>query len=376
MIPPRRIVLIGATGSIGTSTLEVIKAHKEAFQLVAIANGQRAEELQKLARDFDLPPDRTVCAARDGDAAVCALGALPEADIVLLASSGTASLQAAFTAIEAGKTIALAAKEILLLAGHLLMPAARARKVSILPVDSEHNGLFQCLQSVRSLEDIRRIYLTASGGPFRDWPIERIRQASPRDALQHPNWSMGRKITVDSATLANKGLEMIEARWLFDLPPEKIGAVVHRQSIVHAFLEFQDGSTLAQLSPPSMTFAIQHCLSHPERLPAPRPGLDFSRSWQLDFEAPDPVRFPCLRLAREAMIAGGAAPLVFNCANSVAVEAFLGESLPFYGIPELIEQCLSAHDLAEPLNVDGVVECEKVATRLAMELLKRQSSTP
>lgn len=370
---PRRIVLIGATGSIGASTLQVLRAHPSELALLAVANGSRAAELMQLARQWDIPPERAVCAQRDGEEAVCQLAALPDADIVLLASSGTQGLRTALAAIEAGKILALASKEILLLAGSLVMEAARRKGTQILPVDSEHNGLFQCLQAAPRHAEIKRILLTASGGPFRDWSQERIASATPSDALQHPNWSMGRKITIDSATLANKGLEMIEARWLFDLPPEKVEAVIHRQSIVHALLQFCDGSTLAQLSPPSMTFAIQHCLFYPERRPATLPGIDFTQPLCLGFEPPDEGRFPCLRLAREAMQIGASAPLIYNCANTVAVKAFLDGRIPFPEIPSLIEKTLELMPAQNLHSIDEILLKESQTQDLAEGLLSAKN---
>src|SRR5690606_34739678 len=245
------------------------------------------------------------------------LASLPEADVVLVAVVGTTGLEPALAAIAAGKDLALASKEILVLAGKFVVAAARERGVKLLPVDSEHNAVFQCLEG-HPQAGVRRVVLTASGGAFRDWPAERLEHVRPADALKHPNWAMGPKITVDSATLANKGLELIEAQCLFDLKPEQCQAVLHPQSIVHCLVEYRDGAMLAQLCPPSMTFAIQHALLYPERAPGVESPLDFTRLLSLEFKPVDTNRFPMMRLAQQVMVAGGSAPAVYNAANEIA----------------------------------------------------------
>ena len=373
--PKRRVVLLGATGSIGESTLRVIAAHADRLELVGIAAEKNHRRLAEIARQFGvrqvaLHDEAALAAARTeggfpagtvlhgGLAGLTALATLPEADIVLVAVVGTAGLQPALAALARKKALALASKELLVLAGKFVMAAARASGSALLPVDSEHNAVFQCLEGRRPA-DVRRVVLTASGGAFRDWPVERLAQATPADALKHPNWAMGPKITVDSATLANKGLELIEAQWLFSLRPEQCDAVIHRQSIVHCLVEFQDGSMLTQLCPPAMTFPIQHALLWPERAPAPTDrALDLGQALALDFRPVDETRYPCLRLAKECLRAGGTAPAVYNAANEVAVAAFLAGQVPFLAIPRIIEDTLSRlptvepHTLAEVLAMD------------------------
>jgi 1-deoxy-D-xylulose-5-phosphate reductoisomerase len=277
---------------------------------------------------------------------------------------GTLGLEPALAAIAAGKDLALASKEILVLAGPFVMAAARQHGVRILPVDSEHNAVFQCLEG-HPAAAVRRIVLTASGGAFRDWPAERLAQATPADALRHPNWSMGPKITVDSATLANKGLELIEAQHLFGLRPEQCGAVLHPQSIVHCLVEFTDGAMLAQLCPPSMTFPIQHALLHPERAPGTEPALSLERAFGLEFRPVDEARFPMLRLAREAMVAGGAAPAIYNAANEVAVAAFLAGRLPFLAIPRVVETVLEEMPTLPSPDLSAVLAADAEARRRA-----------
>ena len=382
MTPKRRIVLLGATGSIGTSTLRVIAAQRDRLELVGIAAHGRHARLAEIARQFGVrhvgvfDPAALAAARADpsfpagtqfhgGAEGLCALAALPEADTVLIAVVGTAGLAPALAAIAARKTIALASKEILVLAGKFIMAAARASGSRLLPVDSEHNAAYQCLEGHRAA-DVRRLVLTASGGAFRDWPVEKLAQATPADALKHPNWAMGPKITVDSATLANKGLELIEAQWLFGLRPDQCQAVLHAQSIVHCLVEFCDSSLLAQLCPPSMTFPIQHALLYPERAPAATDArLSLDQALALDFRPADEARYPCLRLAREAMAAGGTAPAVFNAANEVAVAAFLQGRVPFLAISGIIEHSLGRVRLVEPDTLDQVLAADHEARRVA-----------
>jgi 1-deoxy-D-xylulose-5-phosphate reductoisomerase len=294
-----------------------------------------------------------------------ALAALPEADVVLVAVVGTAGLGPALAALAAGKDLALASKEILVLAGAHVLAAARRSGARLLPVDSEHNAVFQCLDG-RDRAELRRVILTASGGAFRDWPLERLADATVADALKHPNWSMGPKITVDSATLANKGLELIEAAVLFGLRPDQCAAVLHPQSIVHCLVEFLDGSMLAQLCPPSMTFPIQHALLHPRRAPrGTEAALSLDRVLQLEFRPAEEGRFPMLRLAREALERGGAAPAIYNAANEVAVAAFLGGRLPFLGIPRVVEATLAALVCASDRDLPAVLAADAEARGFA-----------
>jgi 1-deoxy-D-xylulose-5-phosphate reductoisomerase len=291
-----------------------------------------------------------------GRAGLSELAARPDVDIVLCASSGTEALDAVLAGIAAGKRIALANKEVLVMAGHLVMAAARARGVDVLPVDSEHNAIHQCLTG-RAAGELRRLILTASGGPFRDFSLARLARVTPDDALSHPTWRMGRKITIDSATLMNKGLEVIEARWLFEAPASAIDVVVHPQSIVHSLVELRDGSLIAQLGITDMRLPIQYALSWPERWEAPLPALSLTECGRLDFEPPDHARFPCLRLAYRATEAGGAFPVVLNAANEVAVASFLEGALPFMGISALIEEALDAAGrvgAAPPATLDEV----------------------
>ncbi len=382
----KRIVLLGATGSIGESTLRVIAAHRDQLELVGIAARNNHTRLAQIARDFGvrhvgLFDDSAYAAAKSGgDFSACtklycgltgltALAQLPEADIVLVAVVGTTGLEPALAALAAGKDLALASKEILVLAGKFIMAAARQHDAKLLPVDSEHSAVFQCLEGHPSA-GVRRIVLTASGGAFRDWPVERLTDVRPADALKHPNWSMGPKVTVDSATLANKGLELIEAQWLFDLRPAQCTAVIHPQSIVHCLVEFTDGAMLAQLSPPSMTFPIQHALLHPARAPGVEASLDLTRQLGLEFRPVDEDRFPCFRLARQTMTAGGVAPAVFNAANEIAVEAFLRGQIPFLAIPRVIDQTLQNVENFEPDTLSAVLHADASARRIATLQLK------
>ena len=369
----RRIVLLGATGSIGENALKVIREHRDRLELVGVAAGRQAGPLDAIVREFNVPH----CAlfSRDGVGGLERLATLPEADVVLVATTGTVALRPTLAAIARGKDIALANKEILVVGGHLVMAAARQAGVRILPVDSEHNAIFQCLNGTGDPRQVRRLLLTASGGPFRNSSLEDLKKVTPEAALRHPNWSMGPKITIDSATMANKGLEMIEARWLFDVRPEQIDVVVHPQSIVHSMVEFCDGSILAQLSPPSMTFAIQHILLFPDRAPGVVETVDFRKALQLDFAPPDEARFPCLRLAREALAAGGFFPAAFNAANEVAVAAFLRKAVPFLAIPKVIAHVLEHVPGDLPEDVDALIDAES-AVHVHAERFLRQHANP
>jgi 1-deoxy-D-xylulose-5-phosphate reductoisomerase len=382
---PKRIVLLGATGSVGESTLRVIAAHRDKLELVGIAAQTRHARLAQIARDFDVPhvaifDDHAYAEAKTSGAfppgtqlhgglsGLIALAQLPAADLVLVAVVGTTGLEPALAALAAGKDLALASKEILVLAGRFVMAAAKKHRAKLLPVDSEHSAVFQCLEGHPHV-GVRRVVLTASGGAFRDWPAERLAHATPADALKHPNWAMGPKITVDSATMANKGLELIEAQWLFGLRPDQCQAVLHPQSIVHCLVEFTDGAMLAQLCPPSMTFPIQHALLHPDRAPGVESALDFTRLLGFEFRPVDEARFPCLRLAREAMAAGGIAPAVFNAANEIAVAAFLAKKIPFLAIPAVIDHALQTIENLEPNALNEVLAADLAARRIAAQSL-------
>ena len=375
----KRIAILGSTGSIGQSALAVVEAHPDRLAVAGLAAGAKAERLAAQAarhrpavvslasadalaalRRHGLPE---TAAAGCGAAGLTAVATHPAVDVVLCASAGTAALEAVLAAIDAGKTIALANKEVLVMAGGLVMEAARRRGVPILPVDSEHNAIHQCLDR-RPPGEVARLLLTASGGPFREWPAERLRAVTPAEALRHPTWSMGPKITVDSATLMNKGLEVIEARWLFDVPADRIDVVIHPQSIVHSLVELRDGSLLAQLGATDMRLPIQYAFSYPERWEAPLPGLDLARCGDLAFEEPDHDRFPCLGLAYRALRGGPALPVVLNAANEVAVAAFLEGRLAFPAIPAVIEEVLDAgadRPAAAPDSLAGVRELDRWA---------------
>ncbi|AWI09497.1 1-deoxy-D-xylulose-5-phosphate reductoisomerase [Ereboglobus luteus] len=389
----RRVALLGATGSIGENTLRVIAAHPDQLELVAVAAHSNWEKLAGIVEKFRVPHvalfDEKARAAAVSHSAfrtphsaflhapgvdgLLSLAQLPEADTVLVAVVGTQGLHPALAAIEAGKTLALASKEILVLAGKFVMDAARRHNAKLIPVDSEHNAVFQCLAGRPADAAVRRVTLTASGGAFRDWPAERLASATPADALRHPNWAMGPKITVDCATLANKGLELIEAQILFGLRPEQCAAVLHPQSIVHALVEFTDGAMLAQLCPPSMTFPIQHALLHPARSAAGTEGaLDLDRLLTLDFRPVDETRFPMLALAKQTMRTGGAAPAIYNAANEIAVAAFLENKLPFPGIPRTVEKtlaALAAEAARDPATLDTVLALDAEARRVAKNFL-------
>ncbi len=364
----KRIAILGSTGSIGTSALAVVDAHPERLSITALAastsidalaaqvaryrpaiaaigDAQHAQALRNSA-----PHATTVVSGPQG---LLDVATHRDVDILLCASSGTAALEAVLAGIEAGKTIALANKEVLVMAGALVTRAARARGVAVLPVDSEHNAIHQCLHG-RAASEIRRLLLTASGGPFRTWPSDRLATVTPDDALRHPTWRMGRKITVDSATLMNKGLEVIEAHWLFDVPASAIDVIVHPQSIVHSMVELTDGSTIAQLGLTDMRLPIQYAFSYPERWGPMLPSLDLTRCGALEFIAPDVKRFPCLRLAYQALEAGGTMPVALNAANEVAVDAFLAGRLSFPAISHVIEKTMSAHDVHEADSLTAV----------------------
>jgi 1-deoxy-D-xylulose-5-phosphate reductoisomerase len=335
-----------------------VRAHPDRLKVVALAAGSNGERLRQQAAEFGVAV--TALGSETGSAGLVEVATHPDADIVICASSGTAGLEAVLAAIDAGKTIALANKEVLVMAGALVTGAARTRGVSILPVDSEHNAIHQCLHG-RDRDEIRRIILTASGGPFRDAPASVLAGVKPADALRHPTWRMGRKITIDSATLMNKGLEVIEARWLFDLPGALIDVVIHPQSIVHSMVELKDGSIIAQLGGADMKLPIQYACSYPERWEAPVARLDLTAAGRLDFQRPDLERFPCLRLAYRALEAGPSHAVVLNAANEVAVASYLEEKISFVSIPRLIEQALDAHTAVAVPTLEAVREVDRWA---------------
>ena len=361
----KHLAILGSTGSIGRSALAVVDAHPTRLKVVALAAGDNAALLAEQAATY--APDivamastegvdrlRSACGAHapvvagTGTDGLIAVATHPSADMVICASAGTAGLDAVLAAIEAGKTIALANKEVLVMAGEVVTEAARRRGVAILPVDSEHNAIHQCLHH-RARSEVRRLVLTASGGPFRNYAPDTLDSVEPEAALKHPTWQMGRKITIDSATMMNKGLEVIEARWLFGVSADQIDVVVHPQSIVHSLVELIDGSVIAQLGVTDMRLPIQYACSYPDRWDGSLPSLDLAAAGRLDFLPPAFDRFPCLGLAYRALRAGQTLPVVLNAANEVAVGAFLERKLGFMMIPHVIEKTMDAHT-AEPVS--------------------------
>jgi 1-deoxy-D-xylulose-5-phosphate reductoisomerase len=377
----RRVVILGSTGSIGESAIKVARDVPDRMRIVGLAAGKNSRRLLEQTEEFhptaiscaDPQPIRIAaqnagCQVFSGDDGLCELATLPEADLVLIAIVGTAGLRPALAAIEAGKDIAVASKEILVMAGEAVMTAAREHGVQVLPVDSEHNAIFQCLEG-RSSEQVRRIILTASGGPFRTWAAADLENVTPEQALKHPTWTMGSKITIDSATLFNKGLEMIEARWLFDVEMPRVDVVVHPQSIIHSMVEFVDNSVLAQLSTTDMCFPIQYAVTWPHRVPNRLPPLDFAKLGSLTFEPPRLDDFPALNLARWAGEIGGTLPAVLNAANEVAVAAFLERRCGFPAIWRTVEAVMKAHSVTQSASLEELVGADSWARQAAAERL-------
>ena len=379
----RKIAILGATGSIGKSTLDLIERSPDRFEVTAVTAATNVEALSEIVRrtgaklavvaDESRYADLaellvgTNCRAAAGEEALVEAAAA-DADLVIAAIVGCAGLRPVMGAVEAGRTVALANKEALVTAGALMTDAARSSGATLLPIDSEHNAIFQCLAGSRSA-DVSRLILTASGGPFRAASAETIGAATPAQAVAHPNWSMGAKISVDSATMMNKGLELIEAHYLFGLPSERIDILVHPQSIVHSMVEFVDGSVLAQLGSADMRIPIAYALAWPERMATPAQRLDLAAIARLDFEAPDLDRFPALRLAREALEAGGAAPVVLNAANEVAVAGFLAGRIGFPEISRLVQEALMASDYGAPRSIRDVQEIDRVTRERAQTMM-------
>jgi 1-deoxy-D-xylulose-5-phosphate reductoisomerase len=382
----KHIAILGSTGSIGQSALAVVDAHPDRLRIVGLAAG---ENVDRLAAQIARYHPRVVAMATGGaidrlratagfQEVVCpgtgrdglvAVASHPDVDLVLCASSGTEALEAVLAAIDAGKTIALANKEVLVMAGRIVTDAARRKGVAILPVDSEHNAIHQCMHG-RSAGELKRIVLTASGGPFRGRSASQLAAVTAADALQHPTWQMGRKITVDSATLMNKGLEVIEAHWLFGLPGDRIDVLVHPQSVVHSMVELVDGSMIAQLGVTDMRLPIQYAFSYPDRWSAPMPALDFSRSRRLEFDAPDTAAFPCLRLAYRALDANGSLPVVLNAANEVAVTLFLEGRLSFPSIAHVVERTMDAHTGPDAATLERIRELDSWARMQAQTVAR------
>ncbi|MDB4143818.1 1-deoxy-D-xylulose-5-phosphate reductoisomerase [Akkermansiaceae bacterium] len=382
----KRVVILGSTGSIGTSALTVARQIPDRMEIVGLAAGTRVKELEEQAKEFGVSQLCIADEARAGELAAAGrkvysgeqgLTDLIEAtrpDLVLVAIVGVGGLRPTLAAIELGCDIAVASKEILVMAGEVVMNAARAKGVATLPVDSEHNAIFQCLEGhCGGPEEVSRLIITASGGPFRTLPKEQLVDVRLEDALKHPTWEMGQKITIDSATLFNKGLEMIEARWLFDIPMERIDVVVHPQSIVHSMVEFIDGSILAQMSTTDMCFPIQYAVAWPERLANKLTPLDFPALARLDFEAPRVDDFPAINLARRAGEKGGTLPGVLNAANEVANEAFRSRQLSFPGIWEVVEETMTRVPHVDSQALEVVVEADLEARRIAVEILRSRS---
>lgn len=381
----KKISLLGSTGSIGGSALEVIRRNPDKFQIVALAAGRNISLLEQQIEEFHpvivsvldsvsarelrnkLAPKVEVLSGEEG---YCRVADVEDADLVLSAMVGAAGLLPTLAAIEAGKDIALANKETLVMAGALVTEKARSKGIAILPVDSEHSAIFQCLAG-QPTRAVRRIILTASGGPFFRFSAERLESVTAADALKHPNWVMGNKITIDSATMMNKGFEVIEAQWLFGIDIERIQVCIHPQSIVHSLVEYVDGSVLAQLGIPDMKIPIAYALSFPERIDCPERSLDLFTAGPLEFFPPDGKRFPCLGLAVDASRKGGTMPTVLNAANEIAVAAFLADDLPFHQIPGLIEKVMTSHSLATSPGIEEILEADAWARREAKQLLQK-----
>jgi len=382
----RLVSVLGSTGSIGINTLDVIARHPDRFEVYALAAHSSVDSM--LAQCLAFAPRYAVMMdeaaatllrqrlpagfptqVRHGESGLAYIVTAPEVDVVMAAIVGAAGLPSTLAAARAGKTLLLANKEALVMGGHLLMQAVREAGARLLPIDSEHNAIFQCVpvnaRAAPELRGVSKVLLTASGGPFRRWSLAQMTDATPDQACAHPNWSMGRKISVDSASLMNKGLELIEACWIFDLAPAQVDVVVHPQSIIHSMVRYVDGSVLAQLGNPDMRTAIAYGLGWPERLASGVAPLDLVTTARLDFEAPDETRFPCLRLAREAVVTGGTAMAVCNAANEVAVAAFLDEKIRFTDIPAVIEYTLERVDIVEPTSLSVVEDADVQAREFA-----------
>jgi 1-deoxy-D-xylulose-5-phosphate reductoisomerase len=393
----QRLTILGSTGSIGQSTLDVVRRRSDRFGVYALIAGRNVDALARQVMEFRpevaiVAEEEDIMALRGaleglglargeqpelaaGVAAYRAAAVAAETDVLLSAIVGVAGLEATFAAACAGKRIGLANKETLVAAGALVMRAVAEHGAELIPVDSEHNGAHQCLRAGRR-EEVTKLILTASGGPFRNTPKEALKEVSPEQALNHPTWKMGQRITIDSATLMNKGFEVIEACWLFDFPADEVEVVVHPQSTVHAMVEYNDGSVIAQVCATDMRMPIQYALTWPERLEAPVPRLDWREARTWEFTAPDLGKFPLLRLAYEAQAAGGSAGCVLNAADEVAVEAFLGRRLSFPGIAEVVEETLSRAGTRAAASIEDVLALDRQARRIAAEVVEERAGVP
>lgn len=384
----RKIVIFGATGSVGTGALNVIRRHRDRFDVVGISANANVEKLASIAHEFAVENvaigneaalagrERSFAAGTNfffGESGLRELAAVAEADSILMAIVGTAGIGPTMAAIGAKKMVLLASKEVLVVAGKFVCQCARENGVPLLPIDSEHNGIFQCLRG-NGGRSVGRLVLTASGGPFRNFSTKDLENVTVEQALRHPTWTMGKKITIDSATMANKGLEIVEARWLFDVPGEKIDVLIHPESIVHAMVEFCDGSVIAQMCPPNMEFPIANCLFYPERWPTPLPTVDFAAQKSLNFFEPSPEKFPNLLLARQCLNSPNNACAVFQGANAIAVGKFLAGKIKFPRIWEIVARTLDAYD-GEPMTslescLNSVVRAEEIAEGIAVGMGK------
>lgn len=380
----KKISILGSTGSIGTQSLDIVQRHPHLFKVVALAAGNNTDLIAQQIRTFQ--PQLVSVAQEDsarvlrqqfpklsilvGDEGNCEVARYEDADFVISSIVGAAGLRPTMAAIEAGKTVALANKESMVIAGELMTNLARSKNVSILPIDSEHSAVFQCLQG-NKIDHVKRIILTASGGPFLHRETETFSQITLEEALKHPNWKMGSKITIDSATLMNKGLEVIEAAWLFGIPPEKIDVVVHPQSIIHSMVEYKDGSVMAQLGVPDMRCAISYAMAYPDRVESGVKSLDLTESGTLTFFKPDTEKFPCLKLAYAALKTGKTMPVVLNAANEIAVEAFLNRQIMFTDISAVIEESMQKHEPIQQKNLEDILNADAWARTVAAHIVRK-----
>ena len=381
----KRIVILGSTGSIGSSTLDVVSKFPDRFQIVGLAAGSNDQLLENQIQEFGPKVVALSCqeAAQrlrarvpatqvevlDRESGLCDIASLPECDLVISAIVGGAGLKPTFSAIQAGKPVALANKEPMVMAGQLMQQEAQKHDVTILPIDSEHSAIFQSMEGHRKI-DIRRVVLTASGGPFWEWPASDLEHVTPAQALKHPNWEMGAKITIDSATLMNKGLEVIEARWLFDLPVEQLDVVIHRESIIHSLVEYCDGSVISQLGHPDMRTPISYAMNYPERVPLQPPLLDLGKIGKLTFSPPNTEKFPCLQLAYDALAGEPGLPATLNAANEVAVHAFLNNQIAFLDIPKVIQDTMTAYCPTPLTTIEDILALDEWARRTAEDIMK------